>query len=53
MWFSESEIIEDMLAHIRQCGGGFTEWRVGRAQQGLGTRDWGLGTRNKRTGSSG
>ena len=43
MRFSESEIIEDMLAHIRQCGGDFAEWCVGTAQQGLGARGSGLG----------
>ena len=29
MRFSESEIVEDMLEHIRQAGGEFREWRVG------------------------
>ena len=31
MRFSESEIVEDMLEHIRQAGGEFREWRVGTA----------------------
>lgn len=29
MRFSESEIVEDILEHIRQAGGEFTEWHVG------------------------
>src|SRR5579872_2978864 len=32
MRFSESEIVEDILKHIRQGGGEFREWRVGTAQ---------------------
>ena len=31
MRFSESEIVEDMLEHIRQAGGEYREWRVGTA----------------------
>ena len=31
MRFSESEIVEDMLEHIRQAGGEFREWHVGTA----------------------
>ncbi len=31
MRFSESEIVEDMLGHIRQAGGEFCEWRAGTA----------------------
>ena len=29
MRFSESEIVEDILEHIRQAGGEFSEWHVG------------------------
>jgi hypothetical protein len=32
MRFSESEIVEDILEHIRHAGGEFREWRVGTAQ---------------------
>ena len=32
MRFSESEIVEDMLEHIRKAGGEFREWHVGMAQ---------------------
>ena len=32
MRFSESEIVEDVLEHIRQAGGEYREWRVGTAQ---------------------
>jgi len=53
MRFSESEIIEDMLAHIRQCGGDFSEWCVGTAQQGLRARDWGLGKGEQGLGARG
>ena len=31
MRYSESEIVEDVLKHIRQAGGEFREWRVGTA----------------------
>ena len=31
MRFSESEIVDDMLEHIREAGGEFREWRVGTA----------------------
>ena len=31
MRYSESEIVEDILEHIRQAGGEFDEWRVGSA----------------------
>jgi len=31
MRFSESEIVEDMLEHIRQAGGDLSEWHVGTA----------------------
>ena len=31
MRYSESEIVEDVLEHIRQAGGEFREWRVGAA----------------------
>ena len=34
MRFSESEIVEDVLEHIRQAGGEFGEWHVGTASQG-------------------
>ena len=29
MRFSESEIVEDILEHIQQAGGEFSEWHVG------------------------
>jgi hypothetical protein len=32
MRFSESEIVEDVLEHIRQAGGEYREWQVGTAQ---------------------
>ena len=32
MRFNESEIVEDVLAHIRQAGGDFSEWCVGTAK---------------------
>ena len=32
MRFSESEIVEDILEHIRQAGGEFSEWHVGTAR---------------------
>jgi hypothetical protein len=28
---SQSEIIEDVMEQIRQCGGVFSEWQVGTA----------------------
>ena len=31
MRYSESEIVEDVLEHIRQTGGEFRDWRVGAA----------------------
>ena len=31
MRYSESEIVEDFLEHIRQAGGELHEWRVGTA----------------------
>ncbi len=31
MRFSESEIVEDLLEHIRQAAGDWREWRVGTA----------------------
>ena len=31
MRFSESEIVEDVLEHMRQAGGEFREWRAGTA----------------------
>jgi hypothetical protein len=31
MRFSESEIVEDILEHIRQAGGEYSEWHVGTA----------------------
>ena len=31
MRYSESEIVEDILEHIRQAGGEMREWRVGTA----------------------
>ena len=33
MRFSESEIVEDVLEHIRQAGGEFSEWHVGTAAE--------------------
>ena len=48
MRLNQSEIVEAILEHIRQCGGDFTEWCVGTAKQGLGARDWGLG--NEKSG---
>ncbi len=42
MRFSESEIVEDILEHIRQAGGAFSEWRVGTASQG--GRQWAVGS---------
>ncbi len=38
MRFSESEIVEDMLEHIRQAGGEFREWRVGTATNAVVSR---------------
>jgi hypothetical protein len=32
MRFNQSEIIEDILEHIRQCGGEFSDWCVGSAK---------------------
>ena len=32
MRFNESEIVEDILAHIRQAGGDFSAWCVGTAR---------------------
>ena len=32
MRLNQSDIIEDVLAHIRQCGGEFSEWCVGTAK---------------------
>ena len=32
MRFNESEIVEDILAHIRQSGGDFSAWCVGTAK---------------------
>ena len=32
MRINQSEIIEEMLEHIRQLGGGFSEWCVGTAK---------------------
>ena len=32
MRYSESEIVEDILEHIRRAGGEYREWRVGAAQ---------------------
>ena len=32
MRFNQSEIIEDVLEHIRQCGGEFSDWCVGSAK---------------------
>ena len=47
MRFSESEIVEDMLEHIRQAGGEFREWRVGTApDKGTGGLGLGAGERN-------
>jgi hypothetical protein len=40
MRFNQSEIVEDVLAHVRQAGGEFSDWCVG-----AGVRDWGLGVR--------
>jgi hypothetical protein len=31
MRFTQSDIVEDMLAHIRELGGDFSEWCVGTA----------------------
>jgi len=41
MRFSESEIVEDVLEHIRQAGGEFREWRVGTKD----SRQWAEGSR--------
>ena len=43
MRFSESEIVEDILEHIRQAGGEFSEWHVGTASQGERQRAVGSG----------
>jgi len=32
MRFNQGDIIEDVLAHIGQCGGEFSEWCVGTAK---------------------
>ena len=32
MRFNKSEIIEDILEHIRHCGGEFSDWCVGSAK---------------------
>lgn len=32
MRFNQSEIIEDVLEHIRQCGGELSDWCVGSAK---------------------
>jgi len=42
MRFSESEIVEDILEHIRQAGGELSEWHVGTASQG--GRQWAVGS---------
>jgi hypothetical protein len=41
MRINQSEIIDEVLDHIRQNGGDLTEWCVGTAKemQGLGIRD--------------
>lgn len=43
MRFSESEIVEEILEHIRQAGGEFSEWHVGTASRG--GRQWAARTR--------
>ena len=40
MRFSESEIVEDVLEHIRQAGGEFREWRVGTATNAVVSGQW-------------
>ena len=36
MRLNQSDIIEDVLAHIGQCGGEFSEWCVGTAKDSHG-----------------
>ena len=36
MRYNQSEIIEDVLEHIRQCGGDLGDWQVGTAQDPQG-----------------
>ncbi|MGA2986332.1 MAG: hypothetical protein ABSG32_21225 [Terriglobia bacterium] len=36
MRFNQSDIIEDILKHIRQCGGECCEWCVGTAKDAHG-----------------
>jgi len=41
MRLNQSDIIEDVLAHIRQCGGEFSEWCVGTAKDSAFLRQHG------------
>ena len=36
MRINENDIIEEIEAHIRRCGGEFGEWRVGTAKDSEG-----------------
>jgi hypothetical protein len=43
---NQSEIVEEILAHIQECGGEANDWRVGTARDsdtGHGARDTGHG----------
>jgi hypothetical protein len=41
MRFNQGDIIEDVLAHIGQCGGEFSEWCVGTAKHSAFLRQHG------------
>ena len=47
MRFNESEIVEEILEHIRQAGGDFTAWCVGTAREKPSERDTGHGTKGR------